>query len=132
MLTKTKIGKAALQIDSSDVGLLLLDASHKVIYSNAEAVRVLAYPKRPRRKGALDALLGESMHLLLADTESSPQSAPFREFVSGRRHYLCRVIPVSSRAEGAPNATVVVFERRAKRPIRRRGRAGGSPPPDRK
>jgi hypothetical protein len=132
MSPKTKIGREALQTCSPDVGLLLLDASHKVIYSNADAVRILAYPKRPRRKSALDALLGEYMHFLLPDTESSPQSAPYREFVSGRRRYLCRVIPVSSRTEGVPDATVVVFERIAQPPVLRRARADDSPPPDRK
>jgi len=115
MLTKTKNGRRAVQSNSSGVGLLLLDASRKVIYSNAEAVGLLAYPKRPRRESALDDLVGAKMHLLLPDAESSPQSAPCRELVSGRRHYLCRVFPVSSGTEGFPGATVVVFERSAQR-----------------
>jgi len=99
--------------NSSGVGLLLLDASRKAIYSNAEAVRVVAYPKRPRSKSALDDLLGENMYLLLTNAGNSPLYAPCLEFVSGRRHYLCRVFPVSSSTEGLPDATVVVFERNA-------------------
>ena len=117
MLTKIKNGRKALRTNGASVGLLLLDASRKAIYSNAAAVHVLAYPEGSRRTSGLDELLGEKMHLLLPETESSAQSTPWREFVSGRRHYRCRVIPVSSRTEGVPDATVVVFERSAQRSI---------------
>ena len=111
MLTKANTCARAVQIKSSRVGLLLLDASRKAIYANAEAVRVLAYPKRPRRKSVLDDLLDEKLHFLLADAESSPQFASCCAFVSGRRHYLCRKFPVSSRTEGLRDATAIVFER---------------------
>ncbi len=117
MSIKMKKGRMEAQSNSSGVGLLLLDASRKAIYSNAEAFRVLAYPKLPRRNSTLDDLLGEKMHLLLPDVESSPQSACRRAFVSGRRHYHCCVFPVSSRTERFPDATVVVFERSAQRSI---------------
>ena len=111
MLTKTKEVRTRLRTYSSGVGLVLLDAQRKAIYANAEAVRILAYPNRPRRKRALDDLLSEKMHLLLPDVETSPQPVPYRELASGRRCYLCHMFPASSRKEDFPDATVVVFKR---------------------
>ena len=113
MLTKTKVDRRRARTNSSGVGLVLLDESRKAIYANAEAVRILAYPNRPRRSGALGDLLSEKMHLLLPNVETSPQSALYRELPSGRRCYLCHVFPASSRTEDLPDATVIVLERRA-------------------
>ena len=113
MLTKTKVGRRRARKNSSGVGIVLLDASRKAIYANTEAVRILAYPNRPRRNGALDDLLSEKMHVLLPDVETSPQSALYRKLPSGRRCYLCHVFPASARTEDFPDATVIVLERSA-------------------
>ena len=110
-LTTPKKGAKKVEISCSGVGLLVLDADGKAIYSNAEAVRVLGYPNRQQGKSDLGDLLGELTHTLLSHAENFPQSASCWAFVSGRRHYLCRIFSASSPTEGFPKATVVVFER---------------------
>ena len=99
------------------VGFLLVDSSLNPVYVNADAVQILTYPQIPTEVAALDRYLSEKIRSLLPADQYSPQSPPSVEFMSGRRQYLCRVLPVASRSEVPSRATAVLLERSAERSI---------------
>jgi DNA-binding CsgD family transcriptional regulator len=92
---------------ASRVGLLLLDASLKPVFCNAEALRIVGYPTRP--SGPADAVIPQSIRSL---AEATPQSdvPTTTQFLSGRRRYVCRAFGLqpSSRAGSWPTIAITL------------------------
>ena len=116
MMTTTP-GKGASQTNLVGVGLLLLDDSHKAIYANDEAVRVLTYPNRPGKTRALDRLFAERILPVLPGDAPSVESPTFKGFVSGKRHYFCHVFSVNAYSTSNAPVTAVLLERRARESV---------------
>jgi len=93
-----------------DRGLLVLDASLKPIWANAEAVRILTYPDRTR--AVLTAALANKFRSrLLHRPAPNPRSLAHisRSVTSGRRRYFCRVFVLDT--FGTERAHGVLLER---------------------
>lgn len=81
----------------SEIGFLLLDSTSRPIYSNSEALRILAYPNEPA--DTVDPLL---FRRILNESVNSR----LVQFLSGRRRYFCRVLRVNC------DATAILLTRR--------------------
>ena len=92
---------------------MLVDAALNLVYINAEAVQVLAYPKSPTDITALDRYLSDKIRLLLPRGKSSPPA----ELTFGRRQYFSRVLSVASRSDEPGQATAVLLERSGKKAV---------------
>jgi DNA-binding CsgD family transcriptional regulator len=92
---------------------LLVDASLNPVYVNAEAVQILTYPQPLTELAALDRYLSEKIRSQLPEDPFSPNLPLSAEFMSGRRQYLCRVLPVQCRSEVPSHAAAVLLERSA-------------------
>lgn len=77
-------------VAASGVGLVLLDASLKVLYANGEAIRILAYPAAPPTRHARDPHMTKKIRAQLESSRPSPAQPSLTELSSGRRRYLCR------------------------------------------
>jgi DNA-binding CsgD family transcriptional regulator len=103
----------------SGVGLLLLDSERKPVYATDEAIKLLAYPEEPRKLESLPSYLAERVQPLLPDKRVSNGLASTKEFISGRRHYLCRVLVLKSsdnnkkanNKNSSKPAVAILFER---------------------
>ena len=82
-------GHAGLGI-RSDEGFLLLDAARKPISVNAAATKILLYPEEPRRTMDLANQVASAIHAMVANGGSNGRVSACKEFLSGRRHYICR------------------------------------------
>src|SRR5262245_55375070 len=76
-------------------GFLVMDASFKLIYANAEAVHILVYPENPQKIKSLDSFLTEKIRSALLKEPSSPKAGFVAELRSGRRRYLCRAFSLN-------------------------------------
>jgi DNA-binding CsgD family transcriptional regulator len=94
----------------SMAGLVLLDSHKRPVYANGEAIRALAYPEEAGKMKPSAHVLAEKVCSLMPDGQDSAFSA--KEFISGRRRYLCRVFQLESghRNGGAP-AVAILMER---------------------
>jgi DNA-binding CsgD family transcriptional regulator len=101
----------------SEAGFLLLDSAYRVVYATAEAVQILTYNKAHRRSDAPpEVLLPDRLRAMLPSQPNNnnrfPKFASHLEFVSGRRHYVCRAFSFPARSGGPPQAnTALVLER---------------------
>jgi len=111
MTTGKKLDPSVAGTHPSRVGFLLVDASLNPVYVNTEAIQVLTYPQPLTEIAALNRHLSEKLRVLLPEGQSLLTAG----FVSGRRQYLCRVLPVNSRSEVPSHATAVLLERSAQR-----------------
>ena len=98
-------------VKPSPVGVVLLDAQLRLLHYNAEAARILRYP---RKAGVPDlgALLRATRPQLSSSAKSVLPSA--LEFTSGRRRYLCRAFRLDSRPKAGSrtqSSVVVVLDR---------------------
>ena len=86
------------------------------IYANAEAVRILAYPKGPEKIKSLEDFLAERIQTTLLGNRPLPQSPFVREFMSGRRRYVCRVFSLDSHAaNSSPEPAMALVLKRSGR-----------------
>jgi len=94
-------------------GFLLLDSALRPIYGNSEAAQILAYPAHPRGDPRRQLFLPDSLRAMLAQQRNrAPQSDSRIEFLSGRRHHLCRAFYFPARSNGPSQAnTALVLER---------------------
>jgi DNA-binding CsgD family transcriptional regulator len=83
-------------------GFLVLDATNKPLYSNAEAVRVLTYSLPRKEVEDLGKFLSQAIPLMFLDSSYPIQSAITADFRSGRRRYVCRLVPLV-RSSGKPS-----------------------------
>ncbi len=96
---------------SSAVGFLLLDASVKLVYANAEAIQVLIYPDSQRRGSSVEGSFTEKLKPVLCNGGGSSG------FVSGRRRYVCRAFSLDSGSNNSHRAaTAVLLERSPRAP----------------
>ena len=97
----------------SSHGFLVMDASLKVIYANAEAIHILVYPENPQKVKSLDSLLAEKIRTVLLKQPSSPKAGFVAEVRSGRRRYLCRAFSLNpySKNPGGQESLAIQFER---------------------
>jgi DNA-binding CsgD family transcriptional regulator len=73
----------------SAAGLILLDDSRKPVYFNPEAIKVLAYSEHLKNLDKLTNSLPNEIKSLLCRPECYGDLS-LAEFMSGRRHYVCR------------------------------------------
>ena len=97
----------------SSHGFLVMDASLKVIYANAEAIHILVYPENPQKVKSLDSLLAEKIRTVLLKQPSSPKAGFVAEVRSGRRrtcvaHFL---LILTRRILGGQESLAIQFER---------------------
>ena len=84
--------------NSSSAGLLLLDASYRLLYANQEAHTALTYPGNPGKNSSFDAFLEGRVQSLFTGSNGSRQLKYPGSFPSGRRRYK-----ISSYATGGGN-----------------------------
>jgi DNA-binding CsgD family transcriptional regulator len=101
----------------SQAGLVLVDCSQKPVYYNAEAVRILTYPKRLDKLGSLRGSLPKEIQILLWRPGQNDELR-MPEFVSGRRHYICRAFALTQDL-GTPARTItgLLLERTAPKSV---------------
>ncbi len=94
-------------------GLILLDTSRSPVYYNPEAIAVLSYPRRPQSIDQFPSLLPEEIGSWLRHGGSSDAAASSLEFVSGRRHYVCRAFTLvqNHSQHPQPPLTALLLER---------------------
>jgi DNA-binding CsgD family transcriptional regulator len=100
-----------LLTEPSSVGLLLLDgASLRPLHVNREAIDILTYPDTPANKKSLEDFLVRKIQAL---ARPSPGHSGFvSHFVSGRRTYRCRVLPLNSDSLNGESILALLVERR--------------------
>lgn len=99
----------------AQVGFVLTDSSLNLLAYNPEAAQILTYPNLPAEAARLDAVLGRKIrdHLLLRRPPSG-RPAFVREFTSGRRSYVCRILEFNSHVRGLDHGAVgLLFERKS-------------------
>ena len=116
-----KIPKAARaqeedqQKSSSVVGIpgfLLLDSNLVPIYANDEAIRIFAYPKNQKDAPRPPKFLLSMVQSLDLEPQGALKSYSIIRFMSGKRHYTCRLFPVSPCARNAQEpAMALLIER---------------------
>ena len=97
---------------SSGVGLMIVDGAQRILSRNADAVQILCYPAAPRPSPGSDRLLAGKVSSLL-DPGGAPRSDGTTEFLSGRRRYKCRTVPLNPEpGSRLRRQTAIVLERR--------------------
>ncbi len=92
-----------------EVGLLLMDASLKPIYANAQAVQILAYPEHSRNMRSVGSFLSNKIRSMVPNGDFSTRSYFPTELVSGSRRYLCRTFQVNSHRGNSSRPTVAML-----------------------
>jgi DNA-binding NarL/FixJ family response regulator len=100
-------------------GLILVDDSSRPVYYNSEAVRVFAYPARVKNLNKLTNFLPNEIQSLLRPQGNHDHSTRTAEFISGRRHYVCRVFALSHNSSGVSARTItgLLIERMAPKAV---------------
>jgi DNA-binding CsgD family transcriptional regulator len=76
-------------------GLIVVDASLRVVANNGEALQILTYPDTPEKIRHLDTWLTNKIHSELVGKQNPPSFV--EAFRSARRTYLCRSFPLDLR-----------------------------------
>ena len=90
--TKVQVRLKPLQVQASQkasIGLVLLDETLKPIYSNSEALILLAYPNGPTKTTSEE--FSKSISSIVGENAGADAFVKSFNFVSGRRRYLCRI-----------------------------------------
>ncbi len=75
-------------------GLILLDCLQRPIYCNREAHKILTYHDHSKRVASLEDFLPVEIRSMLQGPLPIGPTFCQAEFMSGRRHYLCRAFPL--------------------------------------
>jgi DNA-binding CsgD family transcriptional regulator len=97
-------------------GVVVVDASLNLIASNAEAIRILAFPERAEEIRQPDLWLNSKIRTKLVDRHARLRTVFVKEFVSARRTYSCKSCALSVRANGFsanPPSLVLTLERKS-------------------
>ena len=100
----------------STPGVLLLTESIGGIGYNWEAVRILAFPKKPEQIEHIQRFLAKRVRATLTSQRSTDTRQFVGEFRSGQRTYICHVLDLRStdlRTEEKGAATVLVLQRQS-------------------
>ncbi|HXR18222.1 MAG TPA: helix-turn-helix transcriptional regulator [Terriglobales bacterium] len=101
---------------ASEPGLVLVDASLNPIASNAEAIRILAFPERVEEIRQVDIWLGGKIRARLVERHARSRTTFVREFASARRTYSCSSFVLNVHTNGSsanPPTAVLTLERRS-------------------
>ena len=85
----------------SAAGFLLLDDAFNPIFYNSEAIRILVYPRDPRKIKALDSFLLAEIQPFLLKCRTFPQSEVLSEFLSGQRQYHFKAFSLKTHLKDA-------------------------------
>ena len=97
---------------NSAAGFILLDASLKPVYANAQAIEILSYPDSRPRESSVEGLLTEKLKSILGNGGASSI------FVSDRRRYVCRAFSLDSGSDNSHRpTTAILIERGPRAPI---------------
>jgi len=77
------------------VGFLLFDSTLCPTFVNDEAIRILAYPGHQEDTPCLEEFLARMIRSLDLKPQGTLEKYSIKRFMSGRRHYTCRLLPVS-------------------------------------
>jgi len=100
----------------SDTGFLLLDAALKPLYVNAEAGEILFHPEKPTKAKDFADQLASKIRTMVANGGSNGGLSLCKEFLSGRRHYLCRFFGVrlpGNKSSGSNESSLAVLLERS-------------------
>jgi DNA-binding CsgD family transcriptional regulator len=103
---------------ASEPGLVLIDSCLNLIGSNAEAIRILAFPERSEEIRQPDVWLSSKVRTLLVERHARSRTTFVKEFMSARRTYACNscVLSVGTNGSSASAPTVVLtLERKSNR-----------------
>ncbi len=99
-------------------GLIVVDASLRVVANNGEALQILTYPEPPEKIRHLDAWLTNKIHAELVGKQNPTTFVD--AFRSARRTYLCRSFPLDLRHQNGNGAShsgsgllIVMLERKS-------------------
>jgi DNA-binding CsgD family transcriptional regulator len=109
-------GETCVKGVMSEPGLVLVDASLNLIASNAEAIRILAFPERVEEIRHPDLWLASKIRAQLVEHHARSRTIFVKEFSSARRTYSCSSCALSVRANGSsahPPALVLTLERKS-------------------
>jgi len=87
--------------NKSDTGFLLLDATLKPLYVNAEAGEILFHPEKPTMAKDFADRLASKLRTIVANGGANGRISVYNEFVSGSRRYLCRLFGVGLPGNGS-------------------------------
>jgi DNA-binding CsgD family transcriptional regulator len=100
----------------SDTGFLLLDAALKPLYVNAEAGEILFHPEKPKKAKDFADQLASKIRTMAASEGPSGRLSLCNEFLSGRRHYVCRFFDagvLGNKSRGSNESSLVVLLERS-------------------
>ena len=91
-------------------GFVLMTSDLKLVYANAESLRILMYPHTPESTGDFKGFLAAKIRSVLL---TNGVGALPTEFISGQRRYMCRTFSLHSDANNEPGhpALAIIFER---------------------
>jgi DNA-binding CsgD family transcriptional regulator len=78
----------------SDTGFLLLDAALKPLYVNPQAEEILFHPEKPTKAKDFADQLASKIRTMFASGGPGGRLSLCKEYLSGRRHYVCRFFDV--------------------------------------
>ncbi len=96
-------------------GILLLDSGMQLLWGNSEAIHILTYPDEPEKIQSLARYLAGKIRIVCASAE---KPSAIREFLSGRRHYLCQVLSLEYGKKNPSGPAMAVLLERAPEPAR--------------
>ncbi len=77
-------------LKKSDTGFLLLNTVLKPLYVNPQAEEILFHPEGPTKTKDFADQLASKIRTIVASGGPSGRMSVCKEFLSGRRHYVCR------------------------------------------
>lgn len=80
--------------NTSETGFLLLNAALEPLYANALAGEILFHPEEPSRVKDFADQLASKIRTMITNGGSNAGISICEEFVSGSRHYVCRLFDV--------------------------------------
>jgi DNA-binding CsgD family transcriptional regulator len=98
------------RINNEEAGLLLLGPANRLVYANAEAIGVLAYPRKSKETRVSDSDITERIRSLLLNGAEASRPAAGGGLFSGRRRYVCRFFSLErhSGKPGGPRLAVIM------------------------
>jgi DNA-binding CsgD family transcriptional regulator len=89
-----------------------MDSRLKPLYANAEAVKILAYPRGGGTAGSLQKLVLEKVQPALPQLGTRIRSSFLAAFQSGRRRYICRLFSLRrSSGKNSHHVVALLLER---------------------
>jgi DNA-binding CsgD family transcriptional regulator len=108
----TQINRTNHSRVSPEAALILVDCTQKPLYYSSEAIKVLSYPQHLKNPASVMNLLPLEIHSWLLCHPSLNNSSCLAEFISGRRHYVCRAFRCVHNSERPSNVvTALLIER---------------------